>query len=72
MNKIVLQVGLLIFSLSLIYFGQRNISFVEVLVKSFIMFIASTITLSVIAIIFMRSINKASEKKGDEIAKKIK
>ena len=72
MNKIVLQVGLLIFSLSLIYFGQRNISFIDVLVKSLVMFIGSTIALSIIAIVLMKSINKASEKKSDEIAKKLK
>lgn len=68
MNKIVLQVGLLVFSLSLIYFGQRNISFIDVLVKSFVMFVSSTTTLAVITIIFMKSINKISSKKREEIA----
>lgn len=71
MNKIVLQVGLLIFSLSLIYFGQRSIEFTEVLLRSFIMFIASTLVLAVITLILIKFINNVSVKKNAEVAKNL-
>jgi len=72
MNKIVLQIGLLIFALSLIYFGQRNMEFIDVILKSFVMFIFSTFAVALITILFMKSINNASMKKNASIAKNLK
>jgi len=72
MNKIVLQIGLLIFALSLIYFGQRNMEFIDVLLKSFVMFIFSTLAIALITILFMKSINNVSMKKNASIAKNLK
>ncbi len=72
MNKIVLQIGLLIFALSLIYFGQRNMEFIDVILKSFVMFIFSTLAIALITILFMKSINSASMKKNASIAKNLK
>jgi ABC-type multidrug transport system permease subunit len=69
MNKIVLQTGLLIFSLSLIYFGQRNLEFTEVLLRSFIMFVASTLVLAIITLLLIKFINNVSVKKNAEMAK---
>jgi len=69
MNKIVLQTGLLIFSLSLIYFGQRSLEFTEVLLRSFIMFVASTLILAIITLLLIKFINNVSMKKNAEIAK---
>ncbi|RJP63123.1 MAG: hypothetical protein QY331_02665 [Melioribacteraceae bacterium] len=71
MNKIVLNVGILVFSLSLIYFGQRNLEFTEVLLRSFVMFVFSTLALAVITILFIKSINRTTTKKNAEIARNI-
>lgn len=71
MNKIVLNVGILVFSLSLIYFGQRNLEFTEVLLRSFVMFVFSTLALAVITILFIKSINRTTVKKNAEIARNI-
>lgn len=72
MNKIVLQMGLLIFSLSLIYFGQRQLEVADVLLKSFVMFVFSTLALAIITIIFIKSINNTTTKKNAAIAKNLK
>lgn len=69
MNKIVFQIGLLIFFLSLIYFGQRNLEFLSVLLRSFVLFVFSTLSLSILTIIFIKSINKTATQKSSEIAK---
>lgn len=69
MNKIVLQIGLLVFFLSLIYFGQRNLDYTEVLLRSFVLFVFATLSLSVLTILFIKSINKASTQKTSEIVK---
>jgi len=69
MNKIVLQIGFLVFSLSLIYFGQRNLEYSDVLIKSFVLFVFATLSLSVLTILFIKSINKTSTQKSSEIAK---
>lgn len=71
MNKIVLQAGLLIFSLSLIYFGQRSLEFTEVLLRSFIMFVASTLVLAVVTLLLIKFINNVSVKKNAEAAKNL-
>lgn len=71
MNKIVLQAGFLIFSLSLIYFGQRSLEFTEVLLRSFIMFVASTLVLAVITLLLIKFINNVSVKKNTEVAKNL-
>ncbi|MCZ7603264.1 MAG: hypothetical protein M5R37_10360 [Melioribacteraceae bacterium] len=71
MNKIVLNVGILVFSLSLIYFSQRNLEFTEVLLRSFVMFVFSTLALAVITILFIKSINRTTTKKNAEIARNI-
>lgn len=71
MNKIVLQLGLLVFAFSLIYFGQRKIEFVDAILNSVILFIFSTLALGLITILFMKSINNASNKKNTEIVKNL-
>ena len=70
MNKIVFQIGLLAFSLSLIYFGQRNLDYSEVLLRSFVFFVFVTLSLSVLTILFIKSINKAAARKTSELANK--
>ncbi|RMD50505.1 MAG: hypothetical protein D6830_02520 [Ignavibacteria bacterium] len=64
MNKILLQVGLLFFFLSLIFFSQLGLPIIDVVVRSFIVFIALMVMLSVFTIIFIRSINKSISDKS--------
>ena len=67
MNKIVLQFGLLVLSLSLIFFSRVGLPIQQVLLRSFIVFMATTIMLGVIIIVFVNAINKASYKKKEII-----
>jgi len=67
MNKIVLQFGLLVFSLSLIFFSRIGLPIQQVLMRSFIVFVATTLLLGIIVIVFVNAINKASFKKKELI-----
>ncbi len=63
MNKIVLQIGLLFFSLSLIFFSQLGLSLMDIVVRSFIIFVVVTVMISFLTIIFIRAVNKVTEEK---------
>lgn len=67
MNKIVLQIGLLVFFVAIIFFAQRSLPIEQVLLRSFALFIFVTIMLSIIAILLIRSINKITRKKKDDL-----
>jgi hypothetical protein len=67
MNKIVFQFGLLVFSLSLIFFSRIGLPIQQVLMRSFIVFVATTFLLGIIVIVFVNAINKASYKKKELI-----
>ncbi len=58
MNKILIQFGLLIFCFALIFFSQRGMSLQDVILKSFIVFVAFTIVLSVAVLFVLKMINK--------------
>lgn len=63
MNKIILNVGLLIFFLSIIIFSQQGMLVEDVLLKSFIIFFVATLMLTILALSFIRAINKTSLEK---------
>ncbi len=71
MNKIILQFGLLVFFLAVIFFSQRGIPFQDILIKSFMIFIVLTIMLSIAAIVFMKSINKTTLAKNKELSQNL-
>jgi hypothetical protein len=72
MNKIVVQVGLLVFFLSVIFFAQRSLPIEQVLLRSFLVFIFVTIMLALLSIIIIKSINKALNKKQqDDLAQNL-
>ncbi|MBU2492251.1 MAG: hypothetical protein KJ571_06460 [Bacteroidetes bacterium] len=69
MNKIVLYFGLLVFFISIIIFSQQGLLIHDVLLRSIAVFIVVTIMLSILAIAFLKAINKATmdkEKHFDE------
>lgn len=68
MNKIVVQIGLLVFFLGIIFFAQRGLPIEQVLLRAFLVFIVVTIMLSILSIIVIKSINKALNKKKDGLA----
>jgi len=63
MNKIILNVGLLIFFISIIIFSQQGMLVEDVLLKSFIIFFVATLMLTILALSFIRAINKTSIEK---------
>lgn len=63
MNKIILNVGLLIFFTSIIIFSQQGMLVEDVLIKSFIIFFVATLMLTILALSFIRAINKTSVEK---------
>jgi hypothetical protein len=71
MNKIVMNVGMLFFFLSVIFFSQMNLSYVDVLIRSFAIFLFLTSMLGVLALVFIRSINKKSLTKGSELSENL-
>lgn len=66
MNRIILNIGLLIFCFSIIFFSQREMSVVEVITKSFIVFISSTVILSVTAILLIKLIQKTENHSNEK------
>jgi hypothetical protein len=71
MNKIVLQFGLLIFFLSIFFFSQEGMGVVQSLLRSFVIFAVVTSMCSVLAIVFIRSINKSATKQDRDIEKNL-
>jgi hypothetical protein len=63
MNKIILNVGLLIFFLSIIIFSQQGMLVEDILIKSFIIFFVATLMLTILALSFIKAINKTSIEK---------
>jgi hypothetical protein len=66
MNKIILQIGLLIFFFSLIYFMQRGLPVERVLIISFAIFMVLTCMFSIIVIGIIKAINKNSFNKMND------
>jgi hypothetical protein len=64
MNKIILNIGLLSFFLSIIYFSQRGLSVEDVVIRSFAVFVILTILIGILALTFLKAINKTSQKKA--------
>ncbi len=63
MNKIILNIGLLLFFISLIIFSQQGMLVEDILLRSFIIFFVATFMLTVLALSFIRAINKVSSDK---------
>ena len=63
MNKIILHIGLLMFFISIIIFSQQGMLVQDVLLRSFIIFFVATLMLTILALSFIRAINKTSVQK---------
>ncbi len=71
MNKIVMNVGMLFFFLSIIFFSQMNLSVVDVLIRSFAIFIFLTGMLAILALVVIRSINKRAFEKENDLSENL-
>lgn len=60
MNKIIMQFGLLVFFLSIVFFIQREIQIIEALIRSAIVSVVLTIMLTLLALAFIKAINKVA------------
>lgn len=60
MNKIVINIGLLVFFISIIIFSQHGIELEDILLRSFVIFIVVTLLLGILVLAFIKAINKAS------------
>jgi predicted neutral ceramidase superfamily lipid hydrolase len=67
MNKIVLNFGLLVFFLSLVFFSQQGLPIEDVFLKAFLIFVSVTLILGVITILFVKAINKTALEKGKNL-----
>jgi ABC-type amino acid transport system permease subunit len=68
MNKLVLNIGLLSFFLAIIYFSQRGLAIEDIVIRSFAVFVIITILLGILALLFLKAINKTSQKKSNNLA----
>jgi positive regulator of sigma E activity len=66
MNKLVLNIGLLVFCFSIIFFSQRQLPITEVLFKSLIIFIITTVVLSIGAYILVKSFESNDDNNNNE------
>ncbi|MGE5682183.1 MAG: hypothetical protein ACM34K_15050 [Bacillota bacterium] len=71
MNKIILHTGLLIFFISVIFFSQKGMALQDIFIRSMVVFVVSTIMLSILVLVFVRSINKTSLAKSKSITENI-
>lgn len=67
MNKIVFNLGLLVFFLSVIFYSQQGLMIEDVLFRSFILFFVVTLLLGIIVLAFIKAINKTAVSKGKNI-----
>ncbi len=67
MNKIVLNFGLLVFFIAIIIYSQQGLQIEDVLLRAFVIFVLVTVMLSILAIAFLKAINRASLEKGKQL-----
>ena len=67
MHKAIIQIGLLIFFLAVFFFTRMGMPIQDILLRSTILFLAATILITVVALIFFRSVNNISSDSSEEI-----
>jgi multisubunit Na+/H+ antiporter MnhG subunit len=68
MNKLVLDIGLLVFCFSIIFYSQSQLTITEILFRALVIFLITTITLSVGAYVLVKTMesNEDSDNKSNE------
>ncbi|MGE5497757.1 MAG: hypothetical protein ACM3Q2_06800 [Syntrophothermus sp.] len=57
----------MIFFISVIFFSQKGMALEDILIRSLVVFVVATIMLSVLALVFVKSINKTAMAKGKNV-----
>ncbi len=70
MHKTIMQIGLLIFFLAVFFFTRMGMPIQDILIRSVVLFLAATILLSIIVLIFYRSVNKVSSDSDENFSGK--
>lgn len=68
MHKTIIQIGLLIFFLAVFFFTRMGMPIQDILLRSLVLFLAATILLSIIILIFYKSINKMSSNSDEDFS----
>ncbi len=63
MKKIIFNLGLLVFFISLIFFSRQGMLVQDILIKSFAVFFVFTFMLTILALTFIKAVNKLSNEK---------
>lgn len=71
MNKIITNIGMIFFFLAVIYFAERDFPIQDVLIRSLVVYIFMTLMFGIIAMVFIKSVNKAVQKKSKEMVDNI-
>jgi membrane protein implicated in regulation of membrane protease activity len=71
MNKIIIKFGLLVFFLAVIFFSRIGIPLQDVVFRSFLVFIVLTVMISLVALLFTRSVNKISRDKQKDLTQNL-
>ncbi|MBD3411087.1 MAG: hypothetical protein GF419_12890 [Ignavibacteriales bacterium] len=66
-HRIIIHFGILVFCISIIYFGQKDLTMPQVVLRSMLVFVIITITLSVLALVFVKTFKRfgTSGRKSD-------
>jgi len=63
MNKIILNIGLLVFFIGIIFFAYRGLPLEAVIFRSFLLFLFTTFVASIFSILLIKSFSKIFYKK---------
>jgi hypothetical protein len=64
MDKIPVQIGLLLFFISMIFFSQNGMEIKDILIRSFVISLAAVILLQVTILFAAKSLGSSNEKAG--------
>ncbi len=71
MNKIIVRIGALFFFLSLIFFNQLGLPIIDVLVRSFVVFVFVCIITTLIVLLLIKAASKIPQPKEEELTKNL-
>jgi len=71
MNKIITNIGMIFFFLSMIYFTQRDFPIQDIIIRSLLVYIFLTFMFGIVAMFFVKSVNKAVQRKSKEMVENI-
>lgn len=71
MHKIIIQFGLLVFLISVVFYSQMKLPVEQVILRSLTIFTVVSIMATILALIFLKSINQAFKKKRNYTTQRV-